>query len=145
MSTLSTVKPYKVYAAVRGLDGYLRITVNGQPLRQVVYHSPTGMEWGYAGSGPADLALSILADFFGEQPSHRDIYFGLGKCVRLHQRFKFAVIADAPKAGFEIHASADGFFLRMDDPSKGFRVPPEEPDPAPDDHLEAAYEERFEG
>ena len=25
-------------------------------------HSPTGMEWGYLGSGPAQLALAILAD-----------------------------------------------------------------------------------
>ena len=146
MSALATIKPYKVYAAVRGLDGHLRITVNGQPLRHVVYHSPTGMNWGgYAGSGPADLALSILADFFGEHPSHREIYLGLAKCVKFHQKFKFALIADAPDAGFEIHVSADGFFLRMDDPSKGFRIPVEEPDPAPDEHLEAAYEERFEG
>ena len=26
----------------------------------VVHHSPTGYEWGYGGSGPADLALNIL-------------------------------------------------------------------------------------
>ncbi len=26
----------------------------------LVHHSPTGMEFGYAGSGPADLALSLL-------------------------------------------------------------------------------------
>lgn len=29
--------------------------------RPLVYHSPTGYEWGYGGSGPADLALNILA------------------------------------------------------------------------------------
>lgn len=28
-------------------------------------HSPTGFEWGYGGSGPAQLALAILADHFG--------------------------------------------------------------------------------
>lgn len=28
-----------------------------------VYHSPDGFEWGYGGSGPADLALSILYDY----------------------------------------------------------------------------------
>lgn len=32
------------------------------PLRHVVKHSPTGFQWGYGGSGPADLALSILHD-----------------------------------------------------------------------------------
>lgn len=28
--------------------------------RKFVYHSPTGIAWGYSGSGPADLALDIL-------------------------------------------------------------------------------------
>lgn len=38
-------------------------------LKQIVHHSPTGMSSGYAGSGPADLALTILADFFNEKPA----------------------------------------------------------------------------
>lgn len=29
-------------------------------------HSPTGFSWGYAGSGPADLARSMLIDHLGE-------------------------------------------------------------------------------
>lgn len=37
------------------------------PLRHVVRHSPTGLEWGYGGSGPADLALSILHDLGGPE------------------------------------------------------------------------------
>jgi hypothetical protein len=37
-----------------------------RPLRHIVYHSPMGYSWGYGGSGPADLALSILADHFNE-------------------------------------------------------------------------------
>lgn len=37
----------------------------------IIYHSPTGLEYGYGGSGPADLALSILADFFEEEPPRR--------------------------------------------------------------------------
>jgi hypothetical protein len=28
-------------------------------------HSPTGFAWGYGGSGPGQLALAILADYFG--------------------------------------------------------------------------------
>lgn len=35
-------------------------------VRQVIFHSPTGMEFGFHGSGPADLALTILADHLGE-------------------------------------------------------------------------------
>jgi hypothetical protein len=34
-------------------------------LTHVVRHSPTGMEWGYLGSGPADLARSLLIDVLG--------------------------------------------------------------------------------
>lgn len=36
------------------------------PLRHIVRHSPTGMTWSYAGSGPADLALSLLVDALGD-------------------------------------------------------------------------------
>ena len=33
-----------------------------RPLRHIMRHSPDGFQWGYGGSGPADLALSILCD-----------------------------------------------------------------------------------
>jgi hypothetical protein len=49
----------------------------------VVNHSPTGFAWGYAGSGPAQLALAILADYFGCAHAAR----------ALHQLFKFAAIS----------------------------------------------------
>ena len=44
------------------------VTVDGRPLKHRVRHSPTGFEWGYLGSGPSDLALSILWDFMGHEP-----------------------------------------------------------------------------
>jgi len=37
-------------------------------LEHKVHHSPTGFEFGYYGSGPADLARSILWDYLGEEP-----------------------------------------------------------------------------
>ena len=40
----------------------------GYPLTHHVFHSPTGMEWGYLGSGPSDLSLSILWDVTGKEP-----------------------------------------------------------------------------
>jgi hypothetical protein len=46
-------------------------------------HSPTGYEWGYGGSGPAQLALALLADATGDDQL----------ALRLHQRFKFDRIA----------------------------------------------------
>src|SRR2546423_1244722 len=35
------------------------------PRNDIVNHSPNGFEWGYSGSGPAQLALAIMADFCG--------------------------------------------------------------------------------
>ena len=37
-------------------------------LRHHIQHSPTGFSWGYGGSGPADLARSILWDYLKEEP-----------------------------------------------------------------------------
>lgn len=59
----------------------------------VVSHSPDGFNVGYAGSGPADLALNICEWYcrkFGNEPSTEKLYSG--KCTmmawRLHQQFK---------------------------------------------------------
>ncbi|HZU15042.1 MAG TPA: DUF6166 domain-containing protein [Candidatus Dormibacteraeota bacterium] len=70
MPTLSTVgKRYQL--GRRPEDGRVVATVipdhgRSYPLRRVVHHSPAGLEYGYGGSGPADLALSILVDLLGE-------------------------------------------------------------------------------
>jgi len=51
-------------------------------------HSPTGFEWGYGGSGPADLALNILA-----------LFLPVSEAVRLHQQFKWDLISVFPREG----------------------------------------------
>ena len=66
------------------------------PLRHVVYHSPDGFSWGYGGSGPANTALSILADALGERPTREQLYQGEPLCWRWHQPFKWEVIAPLP-------------------------------------------------
>lgn len=44
---------------------------------EVRNHSPTGFNWGYMGSGAAQLALAILADYFGpDQPPSACPYCG---------------------------------------------------------------------
>ena len=47
----------------------VEVTVNDEPLKHRVHHSPDGFNWGYGGSGPADLARSILWDFIGAEPT----------------------------------------------------------------------------
>lgn len=83
----------KCYRGRRLPCGRVDVTVNGRPLRHVVLHSPTGFEWGYGGSGPADLALSILADYFGENPSPEDLFWGRCRAQRYYQAFKWAFVA----------------------------------------------------
>jgi hypothetical protein len=57
------------------------------PLRlDLVNHSPTGFDWGYEGSGPAQLGLALLADYFGDDR----------KALELHQMFKQRVVANLP-------------------------------------------------
>jgi hypothetical protein len=66
-----------------------RVTVDGRPLRprlDLRSHSPAEFEWGYGGSGPAQLALAILADHCGNDED----------ALNLYQRFKWAVIAGLP-------------------------------------------------
>lgn len=49
------------------------VCTNGvyRKLEHVDLHSPDGFNWGYGGSGPADLALSILTDMYGRVIAER--------------------------------------------------------------------------
>lgn len=96
----------KVYKGIR-IDGAPLVTVNGVILREelslaVINHSPTGFEWGYGGSGPAQLALAILLDYTGNQDAS----------ARWHQDFKWAFIANAPTEGFEITGEEIDRFMK---------------------------------
>lgn len=51
-------------------------------LKHIVRHSPDGFNWGYGGSGPADTALSILADCIG-----------IDKANKFYQDFKWDFVA----------------------------------------------------
>ena len=58
----------KVYHGQRCEDKNLVLVHEGEsskelnPRYDLYNHSPNGFEWGYLGSGPAQLALAILAD-----------------------------------------------------------------------------------
>ena len=70
------------------------VTVDGEPLNprlDLWNHSPTGFEWGYPGSGPAQLALALLADCLDDQ-----------EAMQWHQDYKSAVIAGLPYAGWTL-------------------------------------------
>lgn len=48
-------------------------------------HSPTGFSWGFAGSGPSQLALAICVDCVGRR-----------RAIEVYQAFKWDVIAKLP-------------------------------------------------
>jgi len=53
------------------------------PLRlDLANHSPTGFAWGYGGSGPAQLALAILADTVSDELA-----------LKWHQHFKMRFLS----------------------------------------------------
>jgi len=69
----------KLYTGTRRPDGTLAVDVDGLPLN------------GYGGSGPAQLALAILADCLGPELA-----------VEYYQMFKFDVVAGLAYEGFTI-------------------------------------------
>ena len=86
----------RVYVIQRTPQGVV-CTVNGEPLLlrlDLWNHSPTGFEFGYGGSGPAQLALAILADCCGDEVA-----------VAYHQPFKRAVIARIAGPGASLTAT----------------------------------------
>jgi hypothetical protein len=90
------VQTDRVYNIQRTAQGVV-CTVNGRPLPlrlDLWNHSPTGFEFGYGGSGPAQLALAILADCCGDKLA-----------VTYHQPFKWAVVARIPAEGGSLTAT----------------------------------------
>lgn len=74
-----------VYKGVRGANGCL-VTCDGvelQDRRELRNHSPTGFEWGFNGSGPAQLALAILCDFLQDDQ----------KALQFYEEFKTDMLA----------------------------------------------------
>jgi hypothetical protein len=80
----------KIYDMVRKFNDDAHASVFDGTKRSVLpprldlrNHSPTGFEWGYAGSGPAQLALALLADATGDDEL----------ALKHYQTFKHRIIA----------------------------------------------------
>jgi hypothetical protein len=63
------------------------VFLNGKELKpdkswQIRNHSPDGFNWGYGGSGPAQLALAILLEYMPAEDAQK-----------YYQDFKFKVVA----------------------------------------------------
>ena len=73
-----------------------KVWLNGKRLypaksQRVWNHSPNGFNWGYEGSGPAQLALAVLLELVPQD-----------RAVELHQEFKRDVIAALVQDDFQV-------------------------------------------
>lgn len=88
----------KTYTGSRTADG-CAVTVTDDagcreldPRRDVRNHSPDGFEWGYAGSGPAQLALALAADVLDDNEAALGVY----------QRLKSRVVVGLSREGWTL-------------------------------------------
>ncbi len=75
------------YVGIRTVLGFAEVRKNGSllspmPSLRKARHSPLGFDWGYAGSGPAQLALALL--------------LAEGLPTERYQEFKSRVVAKLP-------------------------------------------------
>ena len=75
---------------IKGVAVTREVYVDGEKLSlekslKIRNHSPTGFNWGYAGSGPAQLALALCLHYLDEE-----------RARRAYQQFKFQVISNLP-------------------------------------------------
>lgn len=75
---------------------------NGGPLEHHIRHSPDGFSWGYSGSGPAELAMCILWDYFGAEPH-----------AVLYQKFKEDCVAKWGHEDWTLSSDAIVSWLRL--------------------------------
>lgn len=85
-------------------DGEHEIYVNGHKAFHVKKHSPTGMSWGFGGSGPADCAYTICL-----------LLLTPAEAERRYQQFKWDFVARWPKdcAEFEVVIDWEEWLLKQ--------------------------------
>lgn len=65
---------------LKGIAETRQVWLNGKlldpkPSQKVRNHSPDGFNWGYGGSGPAQLALAICIELYGRPENYQDFKF----------------------------------------------------------------------
>jgi len=72
--------PLMVHKVIEGVSVH---DLDPKPSQEVWNHSPDGFQWGYGGSGPAQLALALLLDVTGNS----------ALAVHWHHPFKAQLVA----------------------------------------------------
>jgi Family of unknown function (DUF6166)/Flavoprotein/Helix-turn-helix domain len=99
-------RTWKLYQGWREKDvvGHesTHVTVNGSPLPPFNTHGPrppksVRFEWGYYGGGPSELAVAILADYFGEDSPRGWVNRQASQAMKYADAFKSAFIGKLPR------------------------------------------------
>ncbi len=85
----------KCYRGYR-MHGRCVVLVDGVGLARLGWHA-SFFAWGYVGVGPAELALSLLADYYGERPTRQELVRRSCRCWRPHQDFQRTILAPLPR------------------------------------------------
>lgn len=96
-----SIRHYYIKRRRSGTVAAFRVTHDQQlhgidPRLDLRRHSPTGFEFGYGGSGPAQLALAILADYANETGYGLPHLAGDEVALNTYQSFKREFIARLP-------------------------------------------------
>ena len=93
------------------------LSANRNNLKNLGIHSPDGFEMGYGGSGPADLALTIMCDYFGisdDVATYKEFEDGDAQLAwNLHQALKTTALVPnkwhVTISGDDIKSMIDGY------------------------------------
>jgi hypothetical protein len=105
----------KTYTGIRSANG-CAVTVTDcggcrglDPRFDLRTHSPDGFEWGYGGSGPAQLALALAADVLGDDEAALGVY----------QLLKFRVVGRLPAEAWTLTEEVGAAAIRSLAPADG--------------------------
>ena len=90
---------------IRGCVETRQVFINGIELspklsQKVINHSPDGFNWGYGGSGPAQLALALVLHYTGKPDNYQE--FKRLLVAEWPQDQDFEISEDEVKAVLEI-------------------------------------------
>ena len=89
---------------------------SSESLASAAKHSPDGFQIGYGGSGPSELAYSLLLDYAVRSKKY-GLLDNLSKAEKYYQQFKNDFIVDA-KEHFEINSDSVGLWLEVQEYEK---------------------------
>ena len=81
------------------LDGHV---LDPKPSLDYWNHSPDGFNWGYGGSGPAQLALAVVLALTGHAAGYQDFKWSVISRLPIGGDFSIRFVADGPVSSWRL-------------------------------------------